>query len=313
MPASRDSSIAELEQKLAAMRCDLAADATPESIVGAINELRAAATERILIDAPETALASIRAVNKQVDLELAAMLARLHRNADRKAALREPRAATDQLAAMTTLSSGLAHELRNPLNAAKLQLDVLRRRLRRMPAEIELTAPADLAYDELSRLSAMVNDFLAFAKPSPLNTMEQDLVAIMRQVAELELPLAQRRGIDLRLESVRPAVELCIDAERIQQAIRNLVRNALEAAPIGGHVAVQITEDPQAIHVLVIDDGPGIPVEIRTRMFEPFFSTKPSGTGLGMSIARTSIAIHGGTIEVESSPAGTTFDVALPR
>jgi len=299
--------------RLAAIRCDLAGDATADSMLAAMTQLRDETTERILRETPDTAIAAIRALNKLLDGELAAMLCEAHRSSNRKAAFREQRAATDQLAAMTTLSSGLAHELRNPLNAAKLQLEVLRRRLQRAAAATDLTAPSDLAYDELSRLSAMVNDFLAFAKPSPLRAVEQDLVGVMRQVVELELPLAQRRDIALRLETERPAVELRIDAEKLEQAIRNLLHNALEAAPPGGHVAVRITEDHESIHVLVIDDGPGIPAEVRARMFEPFFSTKASGTGLGMSIAKTFIAIQGGTIEVESSPTGTMFDVALPR
>jgi signal transduction histidine kinase len=299
--------------QLVAIWCEVAADLTSDSIVGAMNQLRTTATERILSGTQGTPVASLRALNKLLDVELGAMLSHAHRSSERKAALREHRAASDQLAAMTTLSSGLAHELRNPLNAAKLQLDVLRRRLSRMAAAAELTGPMDLAYGELSRLSAMVNDFLAFAKPTPLHAVEQDLVAVMRQVVELELPLAQSRGIELRLEMTRGAIELRFDAPKLEQAIRNLVRNALEAAPSGGHVVVRIADESASIHVRVTDDGPGIPAEICARMYEPFFSTKPSGTGLGMSIAKTSIAILGGTIDVESSPAGTTFDVALPR
>jgi len=292
---------------------EIAEDLAPDSIVAAMNQLRTTATERIVRGAPEATVASLRALNKLLDVELGAMLSHAHRSSDRKAVLRDHRAASDQLAAMTTLSSGLAHELRNPLNAAKLHLDVLRRRLSRTAAGAELTGPTELAYGELSRLSAMLNDFLAFAKPSPLHTVEQDLVAVMRQVVELELPIAERRGIDLRLETVRPTLELRIDAAKLEQAIRNLVRNALEAAPTGGHVVVRIADESEAVHVRVIDDGPGIPEEIRARMYEPFFSTKQSGTGLGMSIAKTSIAIQGGTIDVESSATGTTFDVALPR
>ena len=295
-------------------RSELGNGFKPHWIITGTNLVRAAYVERIVGALPCTqAIDAIRSVNKLLDIDLAVMLRCAQVDSERKLALREHRVATEQLAAMTTLSSGLAHELRNPLNAAQLQLDVLRRRLRRTSTLVGLAEPTELAYHELTRLTAMVNDFLAFAKPSPLRAVDQDLITIVRQVVELERPLAERRGIELALEASRSSIQIRIDADKLQQAIQNLVRNAIEAVAAGGRVAVRVADDLEWIHVLVVDDGPGIPPQVLARMYEPFFSTKEAGTGLGMSIAKSLIGMQGGTIEVAASASGTTFDVALPR
>jgi signal transduction histidine kinase len=294
--------------------CAIATGYRPQWIVAVMSALRDAYVARIVVELPrDRIIDAIRAVNKLLDIELVLMLRSSQLESERRLALRERNSAIEQLAAMTTLSSGLAHEMRNPLNSAKLQLELVRRRLHRTSALEGLAEPTELAYHELARLTAMVNDFLAFAKPSPLQTSDQDLITIVHQVVELERPLAERRRIALAIESAHPTLQARIDADKLQQAIQNLVRNALEAVPIGGHVTVRVGDDAEHIHILVVDDGPGIPAEVRARMYEPFFSTKESGTGLGMSIARTLIAMQAGTIEVATSGSGTTFDVALPR
>jgi signal transduction histidine kinase len=254
----------------------------------------------------------IRSVDKLLDLELAMMLHDYQAGSEDRLVRRERRQQSDQLAAMQTLSSGLAHEIRNPLNSAKLQLELLERRLRRKLDDTSLTEPTALAHHEIERLGDLVNDFLAFAQPSSMYVAGQDLVVIAHHVIELERPLALRRGVELQLVA-GGEVHACVDATKLHQIIQNLLRNAIEAVAPGGHVALRIDEDADRVHVRVIDDGPGIPDRVRARMFEPFFSTKESGTGLGMSIVHSFVAMHGGTIGVVSTPAGTEFDVTLPR
>jgi signal transduction histidine kinase len=94
---------------------------------------------------------------------------------------------------------------------------------------------------------------------------------------------------------------------------RNLIKNAIDAVSPGGNIAVTLEGDEKSIRIGVRDDGPGIPVELQTRIYEPFFSTKAGGTGLGMSIVHSLTALHGGTIDLASSPQGTYFEIQLPR
>ena len=104
-----------------------------------------------------------------------------------------------------------------------------------------------------------------------------------------------------------------VDAAKLHQVVLNLVRNAIEAVSAGGHVTLELTADATRIQLRVQDDGTGIPDEVKARIYEPFFSTKESGTGLGMSIVHSLVSLHDGTIDLDSGPSGTRFDVTLPR
>jgi signal transduction histidine kinase len=255
----------------------------------------------------------VQSVNKLLDIELAIMLRHYQLDSDEKLVARERRSQSEKLAAMQTMSAGLAHEVRNPLNAAKLQLELLERRLRRSGVDEKLLEPTDLAQKEIERLTALLNDFLAFARPPELHAQEHDVATIVRQVVELERVTA--RGHQANLDYVVAPEQLIanVDAARFHQIVLNLVRNAIEAVPPNGHVAVELSIDNDQVHLRVVDDGPGIPEAVRARIYEPFFSTKEGGTGLGMSIVHSLIALHGGTIELDTSPRGTRFDVYVPR
>jgi signal transduction histidine kinase len=158
-----------------------------------------------------------------------------------------------------------------------------------------------------------LNDFLSFARPPELHVHDHDIVAIGRQVIELEKPLAQRRGVELAFAERAPIIAQ-VDSGKIHQVVQNLVRNALEATPSGGHVRLSVTNGNEyAIHIRVSDDGPGIPPEVLPRIYEPFFSTKETGTGMGMAIVHSLVTMHGGKIEIDSCPNGSTFDVYVPQ
>src|SRR5262249_45482220 len=104
-----------------------------------------------------------------------------------------------------------------------------------------------------------------------------------------------------------------VDAAKVHQIILNLLRNAIEAVTPGGHVSVELAADAERLHIRVQDDGPGIPEDVRPRIYEPFFSTKEGGTGLGMSIVHSLVSLHGGTIDLVTGPTGTRFEIRLPR
>jgi signal transduction histidine kinase len=279
----------------------------------AMNVVRTAYTDKIIELYPvDTACDVIRAVNKLIDIELAVMLRHYQLDSEEKLLMRERRIQSDRLTAMQTLSSGLAHEVRNPLNAARLQLELLERRLRRSNDDPKLVEPIELANHEIERLTALLNDFLSFARPPELHIHEQDVVEVCKHVIELERPLAERRRVHLALNSASPFIAQ-VDSGKLHQIVQNLVRNGLEATTPGGHVEVAVTSGSPTFHIRVSDDGPGIPADVLPRIYEPFFSTKDTGTGMGMAIVHSLVTMHGGTIDIATSQRGTAFDVELPR
>lgn len=285
----------------------------PQYMFTAMNVMRTAYHDHVFRELPAAeAQDAMRSVHKLLDIELAIMLHHYQLDSEDKLVQRERRSQTEKIVAMQTMSAGLAHEVRNPLNAAKLQLELLERRLRRELDDPKLIEPADLAQKEIERLTALLNDFLTFARPSELHGQERDVAQIVRQVIDLEHVAAAAQNKDLRLVSTPATLTARVDAAKIHQIVLNLVRNALEAIGAGGHVGVELLHDEGAFVLRVVDDGPGIPEDVRRRIYEPFFSTKEGGTGLGMSIVHSLVVLHGGTIELDTSPRGTRFDVRIP-
>lgn len=282
----------------------------------AMSVVRLAYHDRIVeLYPPGEALAVMRSVNKLLDCELAILVEHHEHDTHEKVARRERSAQAERLSAMQTMLAGLAHEVRNPLNAAKLQLELLERRLHRQSDDPRLTEPTEQAKQEIERLTALLNEFLVFARPPELHPQEHDIVAIVRQVVDVERTAAERRGATLELDAEPAELLGEVDAAKLQQLVLNLVRNACEAVSDGGRVKVDVRdgrEDAQC-QIRVADDGPGIPDEVKTRIYEPFFSTKEGGTGLGMSIVHSLVSLHGGAIDVQTGPAGTTFVVLIPR
>jgi signal transduction histidine kinase len=290
----------------------LAAGWSQRHAITAVNVVRSEYHDRIdqLYEAREARLVA-KSVNKLLDVELATMI-HDHLAADAELAPRERSAQSERMAAMQTLTTGLAHEVRNPLNSASLQLELLERRLRRAASDPKLIQPVEQVSHELERLGRLLNEFLAFARPATLVLADHDVSGIIRDVVAAQAPFATKRRASLQqagFESLRAR----IDAEKLRLISQNLMRNALDAVGPGGHVVVTVDGDEESVRLVVEDDGAGIPEAIQRRMYEPFFTTKESGTGLGLSIVHGMVATHGGIIAFESSPRGTRFDVSLPR
>jgi signal transduction histidine kinase len=280
----------------------------------AMSVVRTAYSERIAeLYAADEALRVMRSLDKLFDIELALMLRSYQLDSEERLIVRERQMQTDRLSAMQTMTAGLAHEIRNPLNAAKLQLELLERRLRRSGDDPKLLDPVGLAHHEMQRLTNMLNEFLAFARPPDLNTAEHDAVAIARQVIELERPYAHRTGTELALAPGPDTARVTVDTGKLHQIVQNLVRNAIEAAGRDGHVSVGVKEEHGALRISVTDDGPGIAPDIQPRIYEPFFSTKESGTGMGMSIVHNFVAMHEGRIDITTGAGGTVVEVTIPR
>jgi signal transduction histidine kinase len=220
----------------------------------------------------------------------------------------------EKLAAIGTLTAGLSHEIKNPLNAAALQLKVVDSRLRRLSAEAQalLSPPLLLVQDEIIRLNQVLEEFLQFARPRELVPVLFDLAALLGRVVDLLAVEAERAQIQLER---RFGGELSTlgDEPRLQQVIINLVRNAIQATPPGGFVRVDAELGVRTAQFSVEDSGPGIPEELRRRIFEPFFTTKSGGSGLGLPLVHRIVEQHRGAIAIERGEAGgARFVVRLP-
>lgn len=283
--------------------------ATLESAVAAVRAgacaylVKPCATEELLVTV-EQAMRQVRLHGEKRELARRAQMA-------------------EKLAAVGTMTAGLSHEIRNPLNAAALQLAVLERRVRKLPqnAQPSLLEPLTLVRDEIRRLDHILEDFLQFARPRDFEPRRVEVVALAAKVLDLLAVEAERRHVTLKRDLV-PCPPVAGDEERLRQVLVNLGLNALEAVSEHGKVHVSCLyepagpESPEAgDHVLLRldDDGEGVPAEMKDRVFEPFFTTKAQGSGLGLSIVHAIVTQHGGTIKAEDSPlGGARFTVRLP-
>jgi len=243
-------------------------------------------------------------------VEQAMRQVRLH--AEKRELARRARTA-EKLAAVGTMTAGLSHEIRNPLNAAALQLNVLERRLAHLPPEeqLPLREPLLLVRDEIRRLDHILEDFLQFARPREFEALPVELSSLAGRVLDFLAGEFVRRSVRLerRLDGPAPVRG---EEERLRQVIVNLCLNALEAVEEGGRVCVScavvphlaLEDDSRRVELLVDDDGPGVPADLRDRIFEPFFTTKAAGSGLGLSIVHAIVGQHEGTIQAHESPLG---------
>jgi signal transduction histidine kinase len=221
----------------------------------------------------------------------------------------------EKLAAVGTLTAGLSHEIRNPLNAAALQLTVLERRVRKLETGVQgpLLEPLTLVRDEIRRLEHILQDFLQFARPLHLTIRPVELRVVLEKVLAFIATDAERRKVHLSASVGDPGM-IAGDADQLRQVFMNLLLNAFDAAPEGGHVRLSTETDGDAVEVHVDDDGPGVPTEQLQRIFEPFFTTKSKGSGLGLPITHAIVTQHGGTLTVSRGPlGGARFTVSLSR
>ncbi len=217
----------------------------------------------------------------------------------------------ERLAAVGTLAAGLAHEVRNPLNSATLQLAVLERRLERGEPPARAAPIVHTIKSEIDRLDRLVREFLAFAKPAPVDPRPLDVGELLGSVANLIGPEAEAARVALAIHAAPELPRASGDSERLRQVLLNLTRNALEAMQErGGHLTLRARREGDLLEVEVEDDGPGFPADLP--VFDAFFTTKDQGTGLGLSLVHRIVADHGGTIRVASRPGRTCFTFTLP-
>jgi signal transduction histidine kinase len=212
-----------------------------------------------------------------------------------------------RLAAIGRLSSGVAHEIKNPLNAMALHLEVLRGKLDGQQPEV------DVIGREIKRLDGVVKTFLNFNKPIELQTKPIDLSELLEQV--LSLVSVDARAKNIHLESaLQDRLWINGDPDLLMQAILNVVNNGLEAMPEGGSLSARSAWDGDECEITIADSGPGIAPEIQHRIFNLYFTTKDSGSGIGLATTFRVVQLHSGTIDFISEPGkGTAFRLRFPR
>ena len=231
-------------------------------------------------------------------------------------ALERRAASAEALNAMAPLALGLAHEIRNPLNAAVLELELLSRAIERLgesEARDPMRSRVGIVKGEIGRLERLLTEFLELARPRGLQREPVDLGLVLGEVIDLELEAITARGITLERE-IEPGCVALGDVEKLKQVVLNLVVNALDVMPEGGVIRVCTGADESRVWMAIGDSGPGIDPAILAEIFDPFFTTKPAGTGLGLAIVHKIVQQHGGDVRLESqATSGTVARVTLPR
>jgi signal transduction histidine kinase/HAMP domain-containing protein len=216
-----------------------------------------------------------------------------------------------RLAAIGRLTSGVAHEVKNPINAIVIHLEILRERL--LQLDPETRRHMDIIASEIQRLDRVVKTLVDFTRPIDLRLAEADLRKLMEEVASLAEPEARQQGVQIvRQEDAQP-LPARIDSDLLKQALLNVVLNGVQAMPQGGTLSLSSRAQGNTARLEIRDQGGGIDPAIRDKIFNLYFTTKKSGSGIGLAVSYRVLQLHNGTLEFDSETGkGTTFHFILP-
>ena len=221
----------------------------------------------------------------------------------------------ENLASLTTLAAGVAHEIKNPLGSLSIHVQLMRKALKASCDERSesIQRYLDVVDEEIDRLNRIVVDFLFAVRPMDINPRDTDLNELLSDLLSFLAPEIERAQVRLELNLSSAVPRLLLDPRYIKQAVLNLVQNALAAMPRGGILTLGTERADDRIRLIVADTGTGIREENLPKIFEPYFTTKETGTGLGLTLTFKIIKEHGGEITVHSREGeGTAFTISLP-
>jgi signal transduction histidine kinase len=236
-----------------------------------------------------------------------------------------------KLAALGRLMAGVAHEVKNPLNAMTIHLELLKQKLARQPAVAaagpagrgvdglppapDVTKHVDIIGKEIRRLDEVLNGFLKFARPDELKLQPVRLASLISDIQTSVGPEASRRNVTMKVECPDSLPEINADPGMLSQALLNLALNACQAMPDGGTLKISCrTASRRRVEIDIEDTGVGIPPEHLSRIFDLYFTTKEKGSGIGLSMVYRIVQLHDGEVEVQSTPGrGTRFRLTFPQ
>ena len=222
---------------------------------------------------------------------------------------------SESLAAMTTMAAGIAHEIKNPLAAMQIHLQLLKKAFEKKGSLTGEDAKryTNVLEEEIDHLNGIAVDFLFAVRPMDVELKKQRLEPVITSLEDFVRPELEEHGIKfiVRVEPFLP--QLMLDANYIRQALLNMIKNAMNAMEKGGRLDLIARSDGDDVRIIIRDTGCGIERDKMSKIFEPYFTTKASGTGLGLTVVYKIVKEHGGDISVESTVGeGTTFTVSLP-
>jgi two-component system sensor histidine kinase HydH len=219
----------------------------------------------------------------------------------------------ERFASLGALAAGLHHEIKNPLMALSIHVQLLEKRLGGPTPARSSDEMLSVIKSEVLRLNGVLNGFRDFASLHRLTLLPTDVGALLEDTVRLIGPQALQQRVEIALRHPGAALAgVPLDGDKFKQALLNLVLNALEAMPDGGNLVLDASAGAGEMRVEVSDTGPGIPPEIRPDLFKPYFSTKGRGTGMGLALSEKVVNQHGGRIEYRTGSLGTTFSIVIP-
>jgi len=217
----------------------------------------------------------------------------------------------ERLSAISRITGGVAHEVKNPLNAILMHVELARMKMAK--GEHDLTSQMDIIGSEIVRLDRVVKTFLDFTRPVELHLTNVSLSQFVSDIAELARPLAETARIAVQVKQEAGNAHIAVDLDLLKQAMLNLVTNALDAMPDGGQLTFESYVNGDDAEIRVIDTGCGIPPELKSKVFGLYFTTKPKGSGIGLAMTFRIVQLHDGTIDFTSEPGkGATFFIRIP-
>jgi signal transduction histidine kinase len=215
-----------------------------------------------------------------------------------------------QLATVGELASGVAHEIRNPLTGVLGAIELATKRLPPGDPARPLLAEAER---QLQRIAGTTTQLLRYARPPELREVVVDANLLVERAERVVQQRAERGGVQVAVETAPAGADVRVDPELMVQVLVNLMLNGIEAGPADRWLRVQVRRQEAGVTISVADTGPGVPANLRDKIFRPFFTSKPEGTGLGLPISRQIVLRHGGSLHYENTPGGgATFVVTLP-
>ena len=219
----------------------------------------------------------------------------------------------EKLAALGQLAAAIAHEVRNPLAVIRSAAQNLRDTV--PPNDLDARRACTFITQEADRLGSLINALLAFARPVHISPVRMPIAELFERVVNStgEEVSAKQVRVERPANRELDAIDINVDPDLMTQVLVGLVDNAVEAVATGGEIKLEVLANEGQIEIAVADSGPGVPAELRGRVFEPFFTTRAAGIGLGLAIARQIVEAHGGSIKVgQSISGGARFSAILP-